>query len=534
MFRQDFKDRTQPNPMAYVPGYNYDIFISFTHQDNDRLPGLEHGWVDEFHQQLENQLKRRRQLDGLRIWRDRELHGNTDFDIAIENKIDSVALFLVLHSRAQRKSDYCRKELDWFTTKYRDSMLVGEQRRVFNVLLDNFPHQQWAEPLQGVVGFPRHDAEGDEMGEFTHPNEITFGKQLRRVVDAAETILDAMRVQRQAARPEPSASTPAATGAGAPTRAVIGEASLPTVFLATVAEGQELTRERLLNEIGDRARLLDTPPPPHPHGEHRQQVEAALQQADLSIHLLDDDPGDRIVDLKQTTYPREQTEIALQQPLRQIIWLPPDLSIDAVRNDDYRELVRQLDSGERSKDGIELLRCDRNELIEQVLTRIAAAGQPTAVADEASFLIDTHQKDQRYAYQLAGLLAERGADVDFNKESQDPVQSLALFEEAVRQARTLVILFGQVNAPWLSSRLKTAVKVMAEQFMADQQQLERLCVLLLPGSQGMPAELRLPPTINLTALDNRGSDAIDTQQLDSLLIAGPAGPAGVTGPERQS
>jgi len=26
--------------MAYVPGYKYDIFISFTHADNDPLPGV--------------------------------------------------------------------------------------------------------------------------------------------------------------------------------------------------------------------------------------------------------------------------------------------------------------------------------------------------------------------------------------------------------------------------------------------------------------------------------------------------------------
>ena len=506
--------------MAYVPGFKYDIFISFTHQDNDRLPGLEHGWIDEFHQQLENQLKKRRQLDGLRIWRDRELHGNTDFDIAIESKIDSVALFLVLHSRAQRNSDYCRKELDWFSDKYRDSMLVGAERRVFNLLLDNYPKEKWSPALCKATGFAMHDAEGDELGEFTDPNDRRFGKQLRKVVDAAETILNAMRAQQQAAQPvQPHPSGTAPTGA----------VNRPTVFLATVAESQELTRERLCNEIGDRAVLLDTPPPPHPHAEHRQQVEAALQQADFSIHLLDDDPGDRILDLKQTTYPREQTEIALANPLRQLIWLPPDLAIDAIRNDDYRKLVEQLDSGERAKGGIELLRCGRNELIDQVLIRIAEAGQraaTSATVDDARFLIDTHQKDQRYAYQLAGLLTEHGADVDFNKESQDPVQSLALFEDAVRQARTLVILFGQVNAPWLSSRLKTAVKVMAEQFMADEPLLERLCVLLLPGSQGMPPELRLPPTIKLTTLDNRGSDAIDPEQLNCLLTPGASAAGG--------
>ena len=51
------------------------------------------------------------------------------------------------------------------------------------------------------------------------------------------------------------------------------------------------------------------------------------------------------------------------------------------------------------------------------------------------FLIDTHQKDQRYAYKLADLLAERGADVDFNKESRDPTESLRGFERAVQDVQ---------------------------------------------------------------------------------------------------
>jgi hypothetical protein len=402
--------------MAYVPGYNYDIFISFTHQDNDRLPGLEHGWVDEFHFQLEK-----------------------------------------------------------------------------------------------AIGFPMHDAEGDELGDFTDPTDSRFGKQLRKVVDAVETTLNALRGQQQAAQPQPLST--ASTGA-----------SRPRVFLATVAESQEQTRDRLLNEIGDRAELLAELPPPHEHAAHREQLEASLRQADLSIHLLDGDPGDRIQDLKQTTYPREQVEVALAQPLRQLIWLPPGLVIDNITNADYRELIEQLDSGERGKDNIELLRCEPTELYSLVLARLADVAPPAAVGDPARFLIDTHQKDQRYAWRLADLLAERAADVDVNKESQDPTRSLDLFRDAVRQAQNLIILFGQVETPWLSNRITEAIKVIGGQLAnGETAVLERLWVLMLPGSPGLPADLRIPPIIKLNPIDNRDDDAIDPARLDELLAPGASG-----------
>ena len=31
--------------MAFVPGYNNDIFVSYAHVDNEPLPGVEEGWV---------------------------------------------------------------------------------------------------------------------------------------------------------------------------------------------------------------------------------------------------------------------------------------------------------------------------------------------------------------------------------------------------------------------------------------------------------------------------------------------------------
>ena len=207
----------------------------------------------------------------------------------------------------------------------------------------------------------------------------------------------------------------------------------------------------------------------------------------------------------------------MAQPLPQLIWLPPELSIESIKNPDYRQLLEQLDSGDRSKDGIELLRCEPTELYSLVLARLADAAAPAAAGNAARFLIDTHQKDQRYAWRLADLLADRAADVDVNKESQDPTKSLDLFRDAVRQAQNLVILFGQVDTPWLSNRITEALKVIGSQLaVGETRVLQRLWVLLLPGCAGLP-DLGLPPLIQLTPLDNRDSDAIDPDKVTSLL-----------------
>ena len=156
--------------MAQVPGYNYDIFISYAHDDNVRIGGGE-GWVDTFHDSLQNWLRHRRGLKSLAIWRDPTLGGNTLFDDAIRETIDGSAIFLVLHTRNYQASDYCRKELERLhghNQTAQRSLRVGNDSRIFNVLLTNIPHREWPEQLSATSGFPMHDAMGsDAPGEFT-------------------------------------------------------------------------------------------------------------------------------------------------------------------------------------------------------------------------------------------------------------------------------------------------------------------------------------------------------------------------------
>ena len=100
--------------MAQSPGYDHDIFISYAHNDNYGF-GERPGWVDVFEDWLYNWLNKRRGLSDLRIWRDKKrMQGNTVFDDAIQNALDSSAIFLALSSRKYLQSDYCRKELHRF------------------------------------------------------------------------------------------------------------------------------------------------------------------------------------------------------------------------------------------------------------------------------------------------------------------------------------------------------------------------------------------------------------------------------------
>jgi hypothetical protein len=94
--------------MAYAPGFDYDIFVSFSHRDNALRPGQDPargGWVERFVGYLEWWLGERRGLAGLKVWLDKgRLTGSTEIDERIRNDLGRAALFLVIHSHNFQRS----------------------------------------------------------------------------------------------------------------------------------------------------------------------------------------------------------------------------------------------------------------------------------------------------------------------------------------------------------------------------------------------------------------------------------------------
>ncbi len=300
--------------MAYASGFDHDIFITFSHEDN-LAPAGDKGWVAQFREHLEIWL-RRRGLKGLEVWWDEEqLRGNTEFDARIQRVLSRTALLLVLHSRNYRQSEYCRKELDWFVTaaqRHPLGVAVGDRRRILNVLINNIPYQEWTaadhwtKPLAGTAGIALHDADQvDDFGDPVVPEQFT--QALKPLVTATAETLQAF----------PKVSTSGVEH---------GEDHRPRVFLADVSDTLRAFRKRLAKDISGHARLLDAIPPPSAREAHDRAVARALTEADLSIHLLDQWPGREVDDDESTTYPRRQADLAVGSEARALIWLPDTLA----------------------------------------------------------------------------------------------------------------------------------------------------------------------------------------------------------------
>lgn len=496
--------------MAQSPGYDHDIFISYAHNDNAQMfGGL--GWVDVFEDQLFKWLGKRRGLTDLQIWRDkRRMRGNTVFDDAIQKALDSSAIFLALTSRNYLKSEYCKKELRRFHryhSRHSGGLRVSDSSRLFNILLENIPYTDWPAELEGTSGFCMNDGEADNtLGDFTSPDDSgAFNKQLRPIVDAIEDFI-------QKVTPSPAIQTEN-----------IPQTDQISIFIADVPDALQDFKERIIAETQDQnVEIVTDIPPPMDAKSHADTVSQSLAGAQFSIHLLNQWPGRKILDLKETSYSREQHEMAFKQSIQQLVWLPSDLDIAAVENEEQRRFLQSCENRPRELGQYEFVKCLQSDFVSLIRERIDQCLQQTDVSDtHLSYLIDTHQKDQRYAFKLADFLMDKGAAVDFNHESRDPTVSLIKFEQSVKNVKNLILVCGKVGPAWLVGRIKKAFKVISEQFEYDNQSsLEHIWLFLAPHGAGRPEIPSFPPLIHIDILDNSQSDHIDPQVTARLLSSG--------------
>src|ERR1700710_772604 len=101
--------------MAYVPGFEWDIFISYPRESDER-DSQDFEWVNEFHRILQKEIGERiPDNQGARIFFDRREFGASDVESQILTAARSSALFLpILSPRFVAPGKFTLKELDAF------------------------------------------------------------------------------------------------------------------------------------------------------------------------------------------------------------------------------------------------------------------------------------------------------------------------------------------------------------------------------------------------------------------------------------
>jgi hypothetical protein len=497
--------------MAFTPGYEYDIFISYAHVDNVVFAGQTNGWIEQFYVHLKKILARRfGRPDMVEIWWDqRILDPNTLFDHAIQEGIRKSAIMICLNSPGYSASDFCRKELDLFHSKSlreKTGLKAGSRSRFINVLLNNIPYKDWPRELEGTTGFVFHDArDARDFGDTVDTLSNEFKTEMQNLKDSIwELLNDFKNIQTQAAgQPEKSTGT--------------GQDPF-TIYMGEVADTLRKPRTRVIAELEKKGfKVIAGIPPPDDEAAHEQATTEALKKANLAIHMLDDCPGRDIPGTADMWYPQKQTELALLSGKPQIIWVPKETKFSDIEDQHYQDFLNKLENGKTTTRGYEFVRGSKSELAQEIID-FAESLKAKAVPEAAgtgnpSVLLDTHYNDQDYAIDLYNSLLENRIRTFINPQEDDPRKNINLLGERIRQVKKLIFLYGSVSKEWVRERMSAALQLI----ITNNYPIDDFFIYMAPPHKDTSDPLIIQRFLKVNVIDSSNDKGLNKVLLQQLI-----------------
>lgn len=467
--------------MAFVAGFEHDVFISYAHVDNLPLREGEQGWVSQFHRELQVALAARLgRTEAFTIWRDAKLGGNDAFDEAIARRLGGSALLVTIVSPSYCASAYCARELEAFLAAADPALAapLAERRRVLKIELRRVDDEPAA--LRELTGrrFYRVDPATEAEEPFRRTLEADPDQQywmaLRDVAASIEQTLKALR--QAAARPAgtaAAATAPIARRQSDPDAITAVTAPPPrrrappepagAVYLAEVADDLEETREGVRRSLEQHGiEVLPASPLPREAGALRTRVEADLARARFSVHLVGTLYGKRPAG-DERSIPQLQYDIAGpgarrdQTGATRIAWIPRDVTASTIQSDPLRAWVEALESQPQGHGPVELMRVGIEELKEMLLRRLAPprAHRPAPAAGGLVYI--SHQpEDESEAVRLRDLLRGADQDVILPPRTGDPETLARHHAVNLRNCDGLMILYARASVLWVREQAISA------------------------------------------------------------------------------
>src|SRR5262249_30842856 len=116
---------------SFVPGFDTDVFISYSHIDNRAIDGV--GWVNDFQVRLENRLS---VLLGCEcsVWHDTRLEPADVVVPELQTRLRRSVVLVAIMSPAYVGSKWCEWELKGFIQEARHALTSGNKSRAIKVV----------------------------------------------------------------------------------------------------------------------------------------------------------------------------------------------------------------------------------------------------------------------------------------------------------------------------------------------------------------------------------------------------------------
>lgn len=495
--------------MALIPGYEYDIFISYVHADNESETFGEDGWIDQFYKYLDTKLNKHSK--DIKIWWDsKNLDRSEVFDNSIADAIDKSAIMICLYSRLYPQSDYCKKELEHFydkVSKEKVGLIVGNRSRIIPVFMSNIPHTDWLEKLSGTSGFPFHDK--NDYGDPLKNTSPEFGDQMIQLRNALVRIFDDF--SKEAIIIKEPTPLPKEKEKGF------------TIFLSDVNDSMFDRREGIIADLeGKGYHVITGDSSISDVTTHDNKAKEAIDSSHFAVHILGNFAGRKIPGDTEARYIQRQTEIGLESKTPQLVWVSRDTDFSKIENKEHQKFLKSLEDGTLSSKKYEFVRGNEGELAmliddyaKQLKERQSQKASEAKDKKGAAIkvLLDTHTDDFKQAFNLKKILNEYNVDLIFNPEDGDPQENIKSLYSNIGEAKKFIFLYGNENhKDWVDIRVKNTLKKLMDYDRYGQD----IFIYVTPPEKSMDTiKVAQNPMVKL--VDQSHNSQLDAASLEAFL-----------------
>jgi TIR domain len=319
---------------------NYDVFISYAHSDNQKMPDEKIGWVTSFHECLKISLHRWLGRPPRIFFDEKAISGDARVTPTIFNDLGRSSILISIISPSYVNSEWCPKEWDTFCCDVGRNF--GNKSRIYYIVTtpintvqifneDNLKGQELKELLQDenkldIPGFKFFT--GEDVPELLSPSDIEFKRNVNIVAFKIREILAELQAD-----------------------------SSPRKIIYLAETTLDLKDQRIqirADLVQKRFRVL----PPHNYprpsdfNDYQQLVRENINSCDLAVHLIGNNYGDILPNApdKELSHLRLQTEIAAVRDndpaFKRLVWLSKSSETADARHENF---IKELQKSASSK-----------------------------------------------------------------------------------------------------------------------------------------------------------------------------------------
>jgi hypothetical protein len=426
------------------------VFISYTHIDNQKLAGQEHGWVSRFHDTL-SALLEMRLGEKVTIWRDNKLAGNDEFAEEILAQFPDVAMLVSILSPRYLNSDWCKREANEFcrVAQQGPGIQVARKSRLFKVL---------KLPVESLAGLPPEFNHATGFCFYKSKDDVPFeldpayggdmaGDFNLGVAILAQKLAETVKVLQVTAGP---------LQAGLEWKA--------TVYLAETSWDREPERKLLEAELTGRGYLVlpDRSLPSH-EDECRSEVQKILGACEIAVHMIGSQSGMVLNGPTQKSVDELQNELAAAESvgrgIRRIVWINSGQS----KNPSHQKFIDLLNRDDRTQFGADIVTGDFETLKGAVLSALQKLQQQKSrlIADLVEAKLETgkliyiicDKRDAKSTVELRKALRTRGFEPRRPLFEGDAATLRQQNDVMLQEAKTIVLYYGAGDEGWYQSTL---------------------------------------------------------------------------------